>query len=276
MDMSIVVEGVTKEKDIERRKEHWKMIEGHPYYMISDKGRAVCVHKPKGAHFEEGFMTPRVTETGYLYISVGKIHRLVAEAFIPNPNHYPFINHKDEIKAHNWKENLEWCTAEYNDNYGNRNKKIKEKLNQPDIKKKRSESMSKAYQNEELKKKLSNSMKKMLAKPENKRKRSEIMLKRWEEHPEAHKKISETMLKHWDMSPEERKIRNRKNNKKVYQVKMDKNKTLLKCWPSHGSIPTKNGFFRNVLKCLQHKQESYCGYYWLNDDEYRKLRKEVK
>lgn len=254
----IIVEGIPKEKDIEKRKEHWKMIEGHPYYMISDKGRAVCVHKPKGAHFEEGFMTPRITETGYFYICVGKIHRLVAEAFIPNPNHYPFINHKDEIKVHNWKENLEWCTAKYNDNYGNRNKKIREKLNRPDIKKKRGEVMSRTYQNEELRKKLSNSMKKMLAKPENKRKRSKMMFKRW------------------DVSPEERKRRNRKNNKKVYQVKMDKDKTLSKCWPSHGSIPKKNGFFRNVLKCLQHKQESYYGYYWLNEDEYKKLRKEVK
>lgn len=50
------------------------------------------------------------------------IHRLVAEAFIPNPNNYPCVNHKDEVRTNNKVDNLEWCTYEYNLNYGNRNK----------------------------------------------------------------------------------------------------------------------------------------------------------
>ena len=48
-----------------------------------------------------------------------KIHRLVAEAFIPNPDALPMINHKDENSLNNAVENLEWCTAKYNTNYGN-------------------------------------------------------------------------------------------------------------------------------------------------------------
>lgn len=47
-----------------------------------------------------------------------KVHRLVAESFIANPNHYPVINHKDENKANNLINNLEWCTIDYNNNYG--------------------------------------------------------------------------------------------------------------------------------------------------------------
>jgi hypothetical protein len=46
------------------------------------------------------------------------IHRLVAEAFIPNPYNYPQINHKNEIRSDNNVDNLEWCTAKYNMNYG--------------------------------------------------------------------------------------------------------------------------------------------------------------
>ena len=56
------------------------------------------------------------------------VHRIVADTFIPNPNHLECINHKDENKQNNSVENLEWCTKAYNNCYGNKAVKIGLKL----------------------------------------------------------------------------------------------------------------------------------------------------
>lgn len=74
---------------------------------------------------QEKLLSPGIYTNGYLYVVLSKngevkqylIHRLVAQAFLPNPNNYPQVNHKDENKLNNNVENLEWCTAQYNNEY---------------------------------------------------------------------------------------------------------------------------------------------------------------
>ena len=94
------------------------------------KGR-IMKHKikPNSYHYI-GFTRDRKTRNEY-------IHRLVAEAFIPNPNNYPQVNHKDENPNNNSVDNLEWCTGKYNVNYGTRNDrasiKIKKAMYREDV-----------------------------------------------------------------------------------------------------------------------------------------------
>ena len=91
------------------------------------------------SYINECFLKPKCEKNGYLRVSLytaGKfkkyfIHRLVAEAYIPNPENLPQVNHKDENKANNCLQNLEWCDQKYNHNYGTINERISNSLKIP-------------------------------------------------------------------------------------------------------------------------------------------------
>ena len=123
-----------KENKMENN-EVWKDIEGYEgHYQVSDYGRVKSVKFGK-----ERILRSRRDGCGYLQVILCKngemktfrIHRIVAQAFILNPNNLPELNHKDEDKTNNSVQNLEWCDRKYNNNFGTINQRRAEKLSKP-------------------------------------------------------------------------------------------------------------------------------------------------
>lgn len=110
--------------------EQWKSIAGYEgLYEVSNLGRVRSLKFGKTK-----ILKPGRVGGGYLIVKLlkdcirknMKVHRLVAEAFIPNPNKLKTVNHKDEDKTNNNVNNLEWMTLADNLNYGTRNKRTAE------------------------------------------------------------------------------------------------------------------------------------------------------
>ena len=102
--------------------EDWKDIPGYEgLYAVSNNGRVMNVRSGR-------ILKEHITKFGYKRIGIYKngvcrmfiVHRLVAQAFLPNPDNLPEVNHKDEDKTNNSVDNLEWCDRSYNNNYGTR------------------------------------------------------------------------------------------------------------------------------------------------------------
>ena len=115
--------------------EIWRDIEGYEnLYQVSNLGRVRSLKYNK-----EKILKPANNGGGYLKVGLSQnnktkqylVHRLVATAFIPNPNNLPVVNHKDEKHSNNSVDNLEWCTSEYNSTYGTRIERITKQTSKP-------------------------------------------------------------------------------------------------------------------------------------------------
>ena len=106
--------------------EIWKDIKGYEgLYQASNLGHIKSIRNNKILKCDYSHNGYRIVD---LQGKTFRVHRLVAQTFLPNPDNLPQVNHKDEDKFNNNVDNLEWCSRSYNINYGNRNNKVAKKV----------------------------------------------------------------------------------------------------------------------------------------------------
>lgn len=138
-------------KSLTDMEEIWKPVAGYEgRYEVSNLGRVRSVprvlplrrsdgsilNQPRqskilaAAQHRWGYMNVVLSDENYKRRTL-MVHRLVATAFIPNPEGLPFINHKDEDKTNNRADNLEWCDRLYNNTYGTARERMRKKMLKP-------------------------------------------------------------------------------------------------------------------------------------------------
>ena len=236
--------------------EIWKpILHYEDLYEVSSLGRVKVLSRTITYHNQNNRSVIRTypskilkptNSRGYLRVSLnqnGKIkkeqvHRLVAQAFIPNPNQLPEVNHKDENKLNNYVGNLEWCTSKYNCNYGTRNIRL-------------STALKGRHFTDEWKQKLSQNKIGITL--------SEIVK---QNISSGHKGITFTEEHKKKISQKLRDYKTQTIGKKVKQIDISNNE-IVKIWDSLRAIEYELGFAHNCIsRACQRENNIYKNFKW--------------
>lgn len=218
--------------------EEWRPINGYEgLYEVSNLGRIKslnCNHTKK-----EGILKLYNDKDGYLMVKLSKdknnrlfrVHRLVAEAFIPNPENKPCVDHINTIKNDNRVENLRWVT-------------YKENSNNPLTKKHINESLPRGENHFIYGKKLSEDTKRKMSESHKDKKFSE----------EHKRKLSDA---------------NKGKHRSIKIVQLSLDNELIKIWSSSHEAEKEGKFNKgNINSCCKGRLKTYKGYKWMYYEDY--------
>ena len=270
-------------------REEWRPVKGYEgLYEVSSFGRVKRIEYTttysNGSVRTLPEMTIKLSTTELGYQRVGLwcnrkckiffVHRLVAEAFIPNPDNLPIINHRNEKPDCNYPDNLEWCTVAYNNTYGTRIERLKNTLTGVKHSDQRKEANSigqKRYyeQNPEARERVSKQFKAYFeAHPETK----EIISRKAKERlssPEARQKLSERAKMYFSNPEARQKAMELKRYKMIAIVQLDMSGNYIREWESARQAARELGMQQGGIRhCCVGKYKQSGGYIWKYKSDY--------
>lgn len=270
------------------KEEIWRKVKGfEDYYEVSNTGKVRSISREikrdnKGNYFQEGKeLTLSLNNKGYCIAKLwvngkGKkyfVHRLVAEAFIYNPNKYPVINHKDENPLNNNVENLEWCSYSYNNSYGTKPERVRKALNKPiyQLEKQTKEIIKKWNCANEVAKYFNCSSGRIFGWCKDYAEAEGYIWCYVEDYEKGYKGVVKrkigTKPKPTEEEIKRREIKRNNRNRPIYKIDKD-DYSILKEYKNINEAKNDGNDYNKLYSCLSKETKKYNNFFWCYSDEY--------
>lgn len=273
------------------KEEIWRKVKGfEDYYEVSNTGKVRSISREikreiKGNYFQEGKeLTLSQNNKGYCIAKLwvngkGKkyfVHRLVADAFIDNPNKYPVINHKDENPLNNNVENLEWCTQKYNVNYGTARERMKEKLVKPiyQLDKQTKEIIKEWHNANEVAKNFNCSRGRIFGWCQDYAEAEGYIWCYVEDYKKGYNGVVRKSIgikpKPTEEEIKRREIKRNNRNRPIYKIDMD-DFSIIKEYENIYEAKNDGNEYNKLYSCLSKETKKYNNFFWCYSDEYNDI-----